>query len=223
MPLTAGSLTTRIWRVLDPLPPNFKEIFERNLQRHAFKPIDPERGELSALGWVNIRQMLDSRLNLEKCWCATRSCCPCAWTGLAINQKLFRALLAEEIAKQLRERGREGLSREERLVIEDKVRLDLIKRTQPATATYDVAWHLEKRAGFFSAPAASGSTCPSPICFPRPSRFRSNRNSPSCAPSAGPSARSWARNCSNCSRLPSAPTRRWIRWKSWGKKNKFKI
>ena len=70
---------------------------------------------------------------------------------LAINQKMFRALLAEEIAKQLREKERKDLSREERLVIEDKVRLDLIKRTQPLTATYEAAWHLESGLVFFGS------------------------------------------------------------------------
>ena len=151
MPLTAGSLTARIWRALDPLPPNFKEMFERNLQRHAFKPIDPERGELQAMGWVNIRQMLDSRLNLHKVLVRNTILLSLRVDKLAINQKMFRALLAEEIAKQLREKERKDLSREERLVIEDKVRLDLIKRTQPLTATYEAAWHLESGLVFFGS------------------------------------------------------------------------
>ena len=151
MPLTAGTLTTRTWRVIDTLPPNFKELFERNLQRHAFRPIDPERGELQTMGWVNIRQMLDARLNLEKVLFGNIILLALRVDRLAINQKLFRALFAQEIGKQLREKGRENLSREERLVIEDKVRLDLIKRTQPNTAVYEAAWHLESGTVFFGS------------------------------------------------------------------------
>lgn len=152
MPLTAGTLTTRVFRVIDALPPNFKEMFERNLGRHAFRPIDPERGELQSMGWVNIRQMLDSRLKLEKVLFQNTILLALRVDRLAINQKLFRALLAEEIGKALREardKGRENLSREERAVIEDKVRLDLIKRTQPNTAVYEAAWQLERGVVFF--------------------------------------------------------------------------
>lgn len=151
MPLTVGSLTTRIFRVLDPLPPNFKEMFERNLQRHAFKPMDPERGELTSMGWVNIRQMLDARLNLDKVFFRNTFLLALRQDKLAINQKLFRALLAEELAKVLRERNKENLSKEEKLIIEDKVRMDLIKRTQPATAVYEAAWHLESGLVFFGS------------------------------------------------------------------------
>ncbi len=143
MPITAGSLTGRVWRVVDTLPPNFKELFERNLQRHAFKPIDPERGELQSMGWVNIRQMLDSRLTLEKVMFRSLFLLALRVDKLAINQRLFKASLAQEVGKVLREKEKDQLSREERLVIEDKVRMDLIKRTQPNTAVYDVAWHLE--------------------------------------------------------------------------------
>ena len=153
MPLTAGSLTARTWRVLDTLPPNFKDMFERNLQRHAFKPIDPERGELQSMGWVNIRQMLDARLNMDKVLYRNMILLALRVDRLAINQRLFRAMLAQEIAKRLREKKRENLSREERVVIEDKVRLDLIKRTQPNTAVYEAAWQMENGLIFFASTA----------------------------------------------------------------------
>lgn len=151
MPLTAGTLSTRTWRILDQLPPNFKDVFERNLQRHAFKPIDPERGELQAMGWVNIRQMLDANLSLHKVLFGNLILLALRLDKLSINQRLFRALLAQEIGKLIREKGREKLSREEKLVIEDKIRLDLIKRTQPATAVYEMAWHMESGVVFFGA------------------------------------------------------------------------
>jgi hypothetical protein len=103
------------------------------------------------MGWVNIRQMLDSRLSLSKVMFRNMFLLSLRSDKLAINQKLFRALLAETIAKTLREREKESLSKEEKLVIEDKVRMDLIKRTQPATATYEAAWHLESGLVFFGS------------------------------------------------------------------------
>ncbi len=153
MPLTSGSLTARAWRVIDIIPPNFKELFERNLKRHAFQAVDPERGQLQSMGWVNIRQLLDSRLTLDKVLFGNLILLALRVDKLVINQKVFRATLAREIARVLREKGKGGLSREERLVIEDKVRLDLIKRTQPNTAVYELAWHLESGLLFFGTTA----------------------------------------------------------------------
>ena len=151
MPLTSGTLSARVWRVLDTLPPNFKEAFERNLQRHAFKPIDAERGELQSLGWVNIRQMLDSKLKLEKVLYRNMILVALRQDKLAINQKLFRATFFQELERVTREKGRQQLSKEERLVLEDKVRMDLIKRTQPNSAVYELAWNLETGLVFFGA------------------------------------------------------------------------
>jgi DNA recombination-dependent growth factor C len=150
MALTAGPVTARLWRAVDRLPPNFKENFERNLQRHAFKPIDPERGQLQSIGWVNARQMLDARLTLDKVLFRNTIIVGLRADRMAINIKLFRATLAQEIAKVVREQQRR-LSREERLVIEDKVRIDLLKRTSPSTQVYEMAWLLDQGLVFFSS------------------------------------------------------------------------
>ena len=149
MPITAGAASGRTFRVSESLPPNFRETIERNLQRHAFKPIDPERGELQSIGWVNIRQLLDTRLTLEKVLFRNLIALGLRIDRLTINQRLFRATLAQEIGKKLREKGVSNLSREERLVLEDKVRIDLIKRTQPATALYEMVWQLDTGVVFF--------------------------------------------------------------------------
>jgi hypothetical protein len=151
MSLTAGSVTCRVWRVLDTLPPGFKETFERNLRRHAFRPIDPERGQLQAVGWVNARQLLDAELRLEKVLFGNLIVLALRVDRLAINLKVFRATLAQAIDKALRDNDRRRLSREERLVLEDKVRLDLIKSTQPATNVYEVIWRLEDGVLFFGS------------------------------------------------------------------------
>jgi hypothetical protein len=126
-------------------------MFERNLVRHAFQPIDPEKGQLSSLGWVNIRQMLDSRLTLEKVLFGNTLLLSLRVDRLAINQKLFRATFAQELAKLIRDKAKGQLSREERAVLEDKVRMDLIRRTQPNTAVYEVAWLLQEGLVFFGA------------------------------------------------------------------------
>ena len=142
MAILAGGFSGRSWRVLESLPPNFKDQFERNLGRHGFRPIDVEKGEVQSAGWVNIRQMLDARLTMDKVLFGDLIALGLRVDRLALNQKLFRATLAQEIGRKLRQTGREGLGREQRVVLEDKVRLELLRRTAPATALHEMVWHL---------------------------------------------------------------------------------
>jgi hypothetical protein len=149
MPLSAGVVTVRVWHVIDPLPAGFKDQFERNLKRHAFKDMDPEKGELQSIGWVNIQQILDARLNLKKVLFGNLIALALKVDKLIINQKVFRARLAEETARIILEKKKDNLSKEERIVVEDKVRLDLIRNTQPATDVYEATWDLQKGVVFF--------------------------------------------------------------------------
>lgn len=152
MPITAGSLSARLWRTTEPLPARFDEIFERNLKRHAFKPVSIEHGRLRTLGWVNIRQPLDANLTLKKALMRNIIALGLRVDKIAINQKLFRATLAEEIAKALRAKSHgEKLADEQRLVIEDKVRQDLLKAQPPSMAVYEMAWQLESGLVVFGA------------------------------------------------------------------------
>lgn len=143
----------RVWRVSESLPADFRQTIERNLRRHAFRPIDVERGEMQSLGWVNLRQLLDTKLTVEKALVRNYVLLALRVDRLAINQKLFRATLAREMVAKLRERDGRKLSREERLVLEDQVRMDLIKRTQPVTTVHEMAWNLETGLVFFTATA----------------------------------------------------------------------
>ncbi len=149
MPLSMGVVTARVWSVIDPLPSGFKEQFERNLKRHAFRDIDPDKAEMQSLGWVNIRQLLDNRLNLDKVLYGGLIVLALRIDKLVINQKVFRARLAEETAGILREKKGGNLSREERLLVEDRVRMGLIRNTQPTTAVYEASWDLQKGVVFF--------------------------------------------------------------------------
>lgn len=143
MTIIAGPFSGRIWRAVDSLPPHFDELVGRNLPRHAFKPVNVERGELRSMGWVNIRQLLDTRLTLPKVMYDGTLALGLRIDRITINMRLFKATLAEEIAKVAREKKREKLSREEKSALEDQVKLKLIQHQIPSTSIYEMSWHLE--------------------------------------------------------------------------------
>jgi hypothetical protein len=151
MPIIAGSLSGRLWKATETPPAQFAELFERNLKRNAFRPTDPERGRLISQGWVNIRQMLDAGPTLKKSLFRNIIALGLRVDRITINQRMFRAKLAEEMGRSLREKGHERLSDEQRKVIEEKVRQELLKAQPPSTAVYEMAWHLESGLVIFGA------------------------------------------------------------------------
>jgi hypothetical protein len=152
MPIISGALSARVWRVTEALPPQFGESFERNLKRHAFKPISTEHGHLRSMGWVNIRQVLDANVTMKKAMFDNVLALALRVDRITINQRLFRATLAQEIAKALREKGQSGgLTREQRSAIEDDVRMKLLREQVPSMSVYEMAWQLESGSVYFAA------------------------------------------------------------------------
>ncbi len=143
MPITAGALSARLWRVSDALPPHFNELFSRNLKRHAFRPPATDRGETRSRGWVNIRNALDTDLTFEKTHFREIIALALRVDRVTINPRVFRAKLAEETEKTLRARKREVLNEEERAALNDKVRMELLRAQTPSMSIYEMIWHLE--------------------------------------------------------------------------------
>lgn len=143
MPILSGALSGRFFRTIDALPPHFDQLLERNLKRYAFKPVNPERGELSSMGWVNVRQLLDTRLTPSKVLMNNLVVLGLRIDRITINARLFRATLAQEIAKVIREQKQQSLSREAKAGLSDQVRQKLIAEQMPSTALYELVWHLE--------------------------------------------------------------------------------
>jgi hypothetical protein len=151
MPILSGNLSARWHRAIDPLPPNFAEAFERELRRHAFRPVDVEKGLLRSIGWVNIRQPLDAKLTLKKALFGGSIALGLRVDRVAVSQRLFRATLSETIAATMKEKKLARLTAEQRAAIEDEVRRNLLKAQTPSMAVHEMAWQLESGRVCFGA------------------------------------------------------------------------
>lgn len=151
MPIIAGSLSGRVWRVVDSLPAGFTEVFERNLKRHAFKPVNTDRGHLRSIGWVNLRQVLDANLTAKKALFGNALALALRVDRITINQRLFRATFAQELAAELRQSKVKRLSPEQRGALEESIRMKLLKAQPPATAIHEFVWDLQRGLVFFGS------------------------------------------------------------------------
>jgi hypothetical protein len=150
MPILAGSLRARVWRVVEPLPSDFNVRFDRSIRRHAFKPIEVEKGERSSTGWVSLIRPLDAALTLEKCLFGETMALGLRVDRVSVSSRLLRAAVEEEVARILRERRRERLSTDQRRTVEEKVRLKLLKSQSPRMSIYETAWRLESGLVLFA-------------------------------------------------------------------------
>lgn len=151
MPLLNGSLSARIWRVTEALPPRFNEIFDRNLQRHAFKPVDTEKGNVISIGWTNIRHVLEPEVRLEDALTGGVIALGMRIDRISINPRIYKARLAQEIDKVLRQKNKERLTDDQRQVIEQKVKQELLLKQPPSMSIYEMGWHLEQGLVFFGS------------------------------------------------------------------------
>jgi hypothetical protein len=129
------------------------------IERRAFRPIDPARGELSSHGWVHADNILDAYFSRIDRLVFGDMVSGCVLLSLRrdtirLNAAMFKARVRAAVARELHDSGRVSLAREQRLIIEDSVRLDLIKQTQPTTAVREMAWMVPTGLIYFSSASA---------------------------------------------------------------------
>jgi len=151
MPLTHGSISLREFYVEGDVPADLRRAFDAPLHRYCFRPIAVEKGETRSVGWVNPRQVLDADPSVEKMRVGPWLLLALRQDRMALNARLFRArrdlALSEAAAKAKKTR----LSKNERQVVEDAVRLDMLRGQTPSTQIIEAAWRPDDGVGYVAA------------------------------------------------------------------------
>jgi len=151
MPLTSGSISFRLFHVEGEVAPDLRRAYDTPLRRYSFRPIAVEKGETRSVGWVNPRQVLDADVSMDKLRVGPWVLLALRQDRLALNARLFRAkrdlALAEAAAKARKTR----LSKNERLVIEEQVRLDMLRCQTPSTQIIEAAWRPDEERVYVAA------------------------------------------------------------------------
>jgi hypothetical protein len=151
--ILSGAFSGRRHRVDGKIPAKPSERFDKALRRHAFSPIDATSDRTRAVGWVNPRQILDSRVRWDKIVFG-----PHVVLGLRIDQRtvsrpILRARVAQAQAERRRERPGGKVSREERTEIAKVIEADLLRQTPPSTTVHELAWNTQTGRMWFSSTA----------------------------------------------------------------------
>ncbi len=134
----SGSLT-RYW-VDETLPTEFMEELPHRIARYSFRNLDENSFEESAMGWVNILDILDNRFSAMEFLKE-----PYIAMSLRIDKRKVPAIALKQACQEAEEKIKElenleFLPKAVRKQIKEDVRNRLLKRAIPVSKAYDMIW-----------------------------------------------------------------------------------
>ena len=138
-----GRLTFRRYRILDPLPDDFRQRFEDALTDHAFRePHSVTKGE-ETVGWVRTDNLLDTDFSNRDKWLYSHY----VMAGMRVDKKtlpaaLVRAMVEKRIAEWCEEHGRARAPASVRSDVRTNIENELLARTLPTVKMIPFCWNL---------------------------------------------------------------------------------
>jgi len=159
MPALKGSLTYVRYFAQGDLPKDFRERFMRAIRLRAMKPLDPEDEANERSGWCAIGEPFDVDLHYEGVFFNSYINLGFRTDRWVIPGPLLRTRVREAEQAYLIKRGRERLSRAEKMELKQVVIRKLRKQFVPVTRAIDVSWYLEDGVvRFFSQSERAAAT-----------------------------------------------------------------
>lgn len=144
----SGSASFMRFSVEGELPDSFWDFVAERVAAHSFQDIDDSLEEYS-IGWVSVANMFDADFAY-----ASYSAGDYVVLSLRVDErKVSSAVLKKCVLKEeervKKERQLPKLSRSVRLEIKERVRTELVRKSVPVPAVYDLVWSLSDGIVFF--------------------------------------------------------------------------
>ena len=139
MGLLKGSVTFSRYRIVGDLPDRFPDFFNERIRRYAFQNVWRTADEKAA-GWTDLENCLNTDFPYASYAQGRYMLFSLRMDRKAIAPSLLRIRVMEAERKQLAETGQKKLYREQREAIREAVRLDLLSKTLPVPAFYEICW-----------------------------------------------------------------------------------
>jgi len=141
MGLLKGSASFMRFTVEGTLPDNFWDFVAEQVAAHSFRDIDDTLDEFS-IGWVSVANMFDAEFAYSSYAAGDYVVLSMRVDERKISPAVLKKFVAKEEERIKRERELPRLSRSARLEIKERVRAELVRRSAPVPAVYDLAWNL---------------------------------------------------------------------------------
>lgn len=155
MPFRSGALSVRSYIVQDEMPAAFQRTATMAIRRYAYRPIDPERGEREAFGWVNPRDPLADQFVWEDLVDGNLVFLAVRRDRKTFNKVLYRARRERMFLDTKREKGVERLTRQHRIALEEQLTIQMLQEVTPTIAFTELVWDLNTGDVFIGATGKS--------------------------------------------------------------------
>jgi recombination associated protein RdgC len=144
MPALKGSLSYARFFVDGELPEDFRERFMKSIRLRAMKPLQPDEDALERSGWCAIGDPFELELRYDNVFYNNFLNLGFRTDRWAIPGPLLRTKVREAELAYRDKKGRERLSKRERMEIKELVARKLRKQFVPAMRVMDFSWSLDE-------------------------------------------------------------------------------
>ena len=148
MGLLTGSASLTRFAVSGDLPSSPWDFIAEQISRHSFRDIDDTLDEYS-VGWVSVANMFDSSFAYSSY---------AAGDYVALNLRVDERRVSPAVLKKFCQKEEERIKREQqiprlaraaRIEIRERLQAELLRKSPPIPATYDLCWNLGDGVVFF--------------------------------------------------------------------------
>lgn len=137
-----GGLAFRRYTTTDPLPAEFKDLFQKGIADHAFRPIEPASDEERAIGWASAHFALDIDLQPEMYRFNEYIVLAMRIDTLTVPGPMLKLYTEAEARRVMAENKRDSLNRYERAEIKERVKMELRRKMIPTVKAIDMVWNI---------------------------------------------------------------------------------
>ncbi|HHD64052.1 MAG TPA: DNA recombination-dependent growth factor C [Desulfobulbaceae bacterium] len=150
MGLVTGSASFMRFTIEGELPENFWDFVAERVVAHSFVDIDDNMEEYS-IGWVSVANMFDSEFAYSSYAAGDYVVLTMRADERKVSPAVLKKFTMKEEERIKQEKQLSKLARSVRLEIKERVRAELVRKSAPVPAVYDLCWNLaEGTLLFFS-------------------------------------------------------------------------
>ncbi|MCI5162628.1 MAG: DNA recombination-dependent growth factor C [Candidatus Electrothrix sp. AX5] len=148
MGLLSGSASFTRFTVEGEVPENFWDFVAQRVTEHSFQDIDDTIDEHS-IGWVSVADMFDSEFAFSSYAAGDYVVLSMRVDERKCSPAVLRKFTAKEESRLKQEQGVRRLSRNVRLEIKERIRAEMVRKSPPIPAVYDLCWNLSDNTLLF--------------------------------------------------------------------------
>jgi recombination associated protein RdgC len=150
MGLLKGSFTFSRFHVEGQLPQAFLNFINSRIKASSYTA-SRKSSEEKTMGWVSLTDILDTDFKKADYALGDYLIFSLRVDRKLISPKLMKIKLLEEERRFLAESGKDRIHKQMSSAMKDKVKLDLLAKTDPIPSFYDVCWSVSKNELYFSS------------------------------------------------------------------------